>query len=421
MTLILAAALAVGQHVIGTTTQEVMLDLVVRDKQGRMVRNLRADEVEVFDDGVARKLRSFRSAGEADSAPGGVLTTGGEAARARNHVRQPRLVTLVFDQLLAEQRPYAKRAALELVRTRGAGQLFAVFRIDTRLGLIEGYTDDSGRLQTAIDRATDPSYFLNIDEESRISKNRATAALAGQLLSMKMDAGSAGAGLTTDQRITQMTLNMLQFADSGAQKEQSRAQLLSLRAVVKEQTQLPGRKTVVYITGGMNVPPEYQDRFRQIVSDANLANVTVYAINAGGVVAYKANDSGTALLAQAAASSRSNMVDRTGTISVDQAQVFDRAEDSVHANIQNSLEALTRGTGGFYAASNDFRIPVRRIAEEVSFHYELTYSPEITRYDGRLRKINVRVSRPDVHVQTRSGYFAIDRRARPRNRTKGRC
>ena len=59
----------------------------------------------------------------------------------------------------------------------------------------------------------------------------------------------------------------------------SRAQLLALWALVKEQKQLPGRKTVVYFTGGMNVPPEYDDRFRAIVADANLANVTVYAIN----------------------------------------------------------------------------------------------------------------------------------------------
>lgn len=405
------------EHVIGATTQEVMLDVVVRDKKGRMVKNLRADEIEVTDDGVVRKLRSFRTAGGGGDSDAGDLDVSATSAktpaerainRALNPAREPRLITLVFDQLLPGQRPYAKQAALELLKASGQHQLFAVFKIDTRLSLIESYTGDAERVRTAIERATDPSYFLNIDEEDRIGKSQSTAALAEQLTAMKAASAGAGAVASTEQRITQMTLNMLQFADTGAQKEQSRAQLLGLWAVVKEQKQLPGRKTVVYFTGGMNVPPEYNERFRSIVADANLANVSVYAINAGGIASYKSNDSGTALLAQASASSRSNMMDRTGIISVDQAQVFDRAEDSIHANIHNSLEVLTRDTGGFYASNtNDFRAPLRRIAEEVNFHYELTYSPEIEKYDGHLRKVVVKVARPDVRVQTRSGYYAM--------------
>ena len=404
-------AVKLREHVIGATTQEVMLDVVVRDKKGRMVRNLRADEVEVSDDGVVRKLRSFRAAGKAEAGDVPVVEPAdGRPAldRVLNAAREPRLVTLVFDQLLQEQRPYAKKAAFDLLKSRAPDQLYAVFKIDTHLTLLESYTKNEDRVAAAIEAATGSSYFLTLDEESRIGKNQATAALAQQLLAMKTASEGSGALATTDQRITQMTLNMLQFADTGAQKEQSRAQLLGLWALVKEQKQLPGRKTVVYFTGGMNVPPEYNDRFRTIVADANLANVTVYAINAGGIVSYKTNESGTALLAQAAASSRTNMVDRTGVISVDQAQVFDRADDSVRANIHNSLEVLTRDTGGFYASNtNDFRTPMRRIAEEVSFHYEITYSPGIEKYDGHLRKISVKVARPDVHVQTRSGYYAM--------------
>jgi len=417
---IAAAGLMLGQdavpkHVIGTTTQEVMLDVVVRDKKGRMVRDLRADEIEVMDDGVVRKLRSFRSTGKGGEEIRGDASTGTEPARtelnpaaARAGSRERRLVTLVFDQLLPGQRPYAKQSALELLKSPAPDLLFAVFKIDQKLALLQSYTGDVEQVKIAIERATNPSYFLNIDEENRIGKNQVTAALAEQLVAMKTASAGAGGTFSTDQRITQMTLNMLQFADTGEQKEQSRAQLLALWALVKEQKQLPGRKTIVYFTGGMNIPPEHTDRFRSIVADANLANVTVYAIHAGGITSYTGNSSGTAMLAQAAASSRTNMVDRTGLISVDQAQVFDRAEGAVHANTQNALEILTHDTGGFLAAnSNDFRSPLRRVMEEVSFHYELTYSPSIEKYDGHLRKIVVKVARPDVRVQTRSGYYAM--------------
>ena len=37
-----------------------MLDVVVRDKKGRTVRDLRPDEVEVYEDGVPQEVGGFR-------------------------------------------------------------------------------------------------------------------------------------------------------------------------------------------------------------------------------------------------------------------------------------------------------------------------------------------------------------------------
>lgn len=37
----------------------------------------------------------------------------------------------------------------------------------------------------------------------------------------------------------------------------------------------------------------------------------------------------------------------------------------------------------------------------------MTYSPTIETYDGHFRRIAVKVARPDVKVQSRSGYFAL--------------
>ena len=399
------------QHVIGTTTQEVMLDVVVRDKKGRLVKDLRADEIEVTDDGVVRALRSFGSRGRggdhAQDDANTMHSAAGASPAPKAATRDPRLLTLVFDQLLPAQRPYAKQAALELLKSPDPDLLLAAFKIDQRLSLLERYTTDVERIKIAVERATNPSYFLNIDEENRIGKNQATAALAEQLMAMKAASAGAGSVFSTDQRVAQMTLNMLQFADSGEQKEQSRAQLLALWALVKEQKQLPGRKTIVYFTGGMNVPPEYVARFQAIVADANLANVTVYAIHAGGISTITGNSSGQALLAQAVASSRTNMLDRTGTVSVDQAQVFDRSEGSVHANTQNALEILTRDTGGFLGDFERFQSFGQASGGRSEFYYELTTSPGIEKYDGHFRKILVKIARPDVHVQTRSGYYAM--------------
>src|SRR5208282_4257488 len=46
---------------IRTTTREVLLDLVVRDKHHHPVTDLRPDEVEIYEDGVRQSLRVFRN------------------------------------------------------------------------------------------------------------------------------------------------------------------------------------------------------------------------------------------------------------------------------------------------------------------------------------------------------------------------
>src|SRR5580692_20442 len=45
--------------VIHTTSREVLLDLVVRDKHQHMVKDLRQNEVQVYEDGVLQKIHVF--------------------------------------------------------------------------------------------------------------------------------------------------------------------------------------------------------------------------------------------------------------------------------------------------------------------------------------------------------------------------
>ena len=47
--------------VIHTTTREVLLDLVVRDKHHHAVTDLAPEEVEVYEDGVRQNIRVFRN------------------------------------------------------------------------------------------------------------------------------------------------------------------------------------------------------------------------------------------------------------------------------------------------------------------------------------------------------------------------
>src|SRR5215204_6118102 len=56
------------------STDEVLLDVVVRDKRGRLVNDLAASDFDVYEDGVRQEVNSFRlvtPAGAAASAAGG--------------------------------------------------------------------------------------------------------------------------------------------------------------------------------------------------------------------------------------------------------------------------------------------------------------------------------------------------------------
>src|SRR5215831_9887304 len=48
---------------IRTSTSEVLLDIVVRDKHGKPVKNLKSGEVEIYEDGARQEINSFRYSG----------------------------------------------------------------------------------------------------------------------------------------------------------------------------------------------------------------------------------------------------------------------------------------------------------------------------------------------------------------------
>ena len=45
----------------------------------------------------------------------------------------------------------------------------------------------------------------------------------------------------------------------------------------------PGRKTVVFFSEGLAIPANVQAQFRSVITSANRANVSIYAIDAGGL------------------------------------------------------------------------------------------------------------------------------------------
>jgi VWFA-related protein len=87
--------------------------------------------------------------------------------------------------------------------------------------------------------------------------------------------------------------------------------------------------------------------------------------------------------------------------------MFDNAERSTRIDERGNMRELAESTGGAMLPIQDLREPFRRAVEDARTHYEFTYTPAKPDFDGRFRKIEVRVTRPGVKVFARRGYYAL--------------
>ena len=81
------------------------------------------------------------------------------------------------------------------------------------------------------------------------------------------------------------------------------------------------------------------------------------------------------------------MTKTSGAVTKDEIMASDNAETSGRANVQESVRDLAESTGGFLIGdSNDLRVPLRHVNEEISSYYEVSFNPGIQNYDGSFRK-----------------------------------
>ena len=166
----------------------------------------------------------------------------------------------------------------------------------------------------------------------------------------------------------------------------------ALDNVIRDSTNVPGRKVLFFISDGFLINSNYNDMsnaIRSLASDAARAGVVIYSIDARGLVAPAVDNNASADL--------SNRLARSG-----QGEVF---------AFQDPLNSLAEDSGGRpLFNNNDLYVAVDRGLKETSFYYLLGWTPERTD-DGpaKFRKLEVSViGRPDLKVRVRKGAFTLD-------------
>ena len=418
-----APAQADAAPTVRATTSEVLLDLTVRDKKGKQAKNLKAEEVEIYEDGVRQEILSFRPAGIRESQRKSEGVQGKEQApRSSRPLRAVNLVCIVFNNLDPLSRTRAIAAIQEFLKSDfSTDTYFGLFVLDDRLKPVYPFTNNRQELARAVQGAFGGRVLdFNMAAEPVLTANpnqmTVSAIVTGRsaTVTAKLSGGEVartaitGADVSTGAGANALRGDKVREREDFGNVTGMRA-TDSINTMVREFATLPGRKTVLLATTGLITTGD-PDLFQALVERANKAGVTVYALDVVGLDETSPAQAGNIALGQVASVSSSQT---RPSASASEARTKSRQGDSLENAIRNSdvqanLRALSEDTGGFMIANtHDFRKPFQKIVEEMDAHYEVSYRPKSDQYDGKLRKIEVKLARKDLSVESRTGYFAM--------------
>ena len=422
------------EDVVRFRSNEVRLDIVVKDKKGRLVKDLTAADFEVAEDGVGQQIQSFRFVNRERSPEGtGNPSAAGNGSRPEtlppgsSSRTTPGVTALVFDRLSPEARSLARKAGLAYAQEgMAAGDFTGVFRIDQSLITLQSFTDNTGLVKDAVGQATGAtgSTYVssaqrtrdladrNIALDQQIDSSQSTATSAGQ---SRDSAGASAAGAaagqaSAEQKLNELESNILRQFEELERDQQGFATINGLLAVINPMRNLPGRKTIIFFSEGIALPPSVQTKFPSVISAANRANVAIYTIDAAGL----RTESGTAEAARELNSLAAQRMQQQGRgndrgVNGPYTKSLERNEELLRFDPRSGLGQLSDQTGGFLIHdTNDLTNGLRRISDDMHGYYMVTYIPKNEDYDGRFRQIAVKVNRSNLEVQTRKGYYAVE-------------
>jgi VWFA-related protein len=435
--------------VIRSSTREVLLEVEVRDAHGRLVKKLDPQQVSVYENGVRQEIRSFRlvqgrevrAEDEKQMAQSAVATQavpGSTKPPPLNPLRTVNVVCLVMNDLTPETRAFAFDSAKKFVDSELRPDTFiGVFSLDsTGLRPVFPFSNNRENLVKAVELASVNQLPTLAENTSSMLNGLIFTAAALNGLYGANSRGTAPAGGNADNSSPADPLGTR--GDMGVAVQAGLREIDALTKLVQQLSPLPFQKTVLLMSTGLTRPPDQLEYWNSMIKSANKGGVTFYALDVAGLsncqgnsnpdcIVFTPSSASVSLLKQAASLSQGQ-----SSVGVGAGQATPRQGggvnigasgaaqlmESMHqtdylrygvlsANTQEALRELAESTGGFLIANTNNTDRLARVMEDVDTHYELSYRPTSEIEDGHFRKIEVKLAKPDLRVQTRSGYFAV--------------
>ena len=383
---------------ISTTVDEVALDLTVRTKHNKPVTDLQPSQLTVTDAGSPVQLSSLRLVSSASG--------------SQHHV------ALVFDRLepgaAKETRKMAEKI-LDVFPEKGFD--FAVLQVNGRLRLLQGFTRERRLVDDAIGEAT-PATPATPSADLTPAEKALVASISGNALTTS----------SANRADAKLILSAMEQSQRIMQDPHSYLSLAVLQALVARDRLLTGRKFIIYFSAGAARNSDASDTLHTIVGQANRSGVTICVVETGRFDARAGGAMQAALamsaMGQGGAISSSSMVGVSGRGSGGGSGGFDPGQELTSTSMHNTtgyefgdanasagespLSPLAYGTGGVYIRTGEgSKRQLQQLREDLASWYLASWAPPIKNYDGQFRPINVRSTRKDVVIRSRSGYFAV--------------
>src|SRR5215471_2495911 len=366
------------QYRVRVTSELVLVNVVVRDKKGNLVRDPKKEDFTLLEDGKKQEISTFDfenvdqplTAGAAEATvsgtagAGNVLRAGKNAAPSLD-ARDRRLMLFFFDfsAMDPEQIDRAVDAAKNFVSNKmQPADLLALVSLATNMHVDLDFTDDKAQITAALS-----SY---ISGEGQGFDNGATGSAEG--------AADTGGSFTAD--------------DTDYNTFSADRKLLALQSLMQSLGRLSQKKSLIYFSNGISQSgTDNQSALRAATAAAVKANVSIYSMDVRGLQAFPPGGEAQAasLHGQSAYSGASVLNDLTN-----------------NASSQETLATLSSDTGGkAFFDSNDFSGVFSQVQKDTSAYYVLGFVSNNPLKDGRYRHLKVQVNRADLKLEYRSGYY----------------
>jgi VWFA-related protein len=387
-------------------TRLVTLDVIVKDKKGKRVTDLKAEDFSVFEDGVAQKVEFFSpplDGGNDQSQPKDVAPAPSGVSKSE----PTNIISLVLDGATTDPVNFkqVREATLKYIRERITGaDTVGMFSIGNDLQLLQPFTRDKSKLIAAVEKgAVLPISNKNLERgqladgiaETRDKLDRLGGADAPAQGSVGIEA------MIANRALQQFTLLRSQLS-----VQQARPVLAALAAICSSQRGVTGKKTIVLFSQGFIIPATLDWQAQSVIDFANQSNVAIYIIDSAGL--RTSSPLSTSPVPSAPLAGVSGMVDIESRIrAVGGENVFDNVRHEGQNREYDILYRISGDTGGeFIKGANDLSKGLNRIDQEIRSRYTLAFYSAGGNFDGGYRKLKVEVRRPDMHLTSRAGYYA---------------
>ena len=409
LVLLLAFVAQAQEDVVKVKSNLVNIDVIIKDKKGKYISDLKAEDFVITENGQPQKLEFFDAplSGGPTRAPGAPGTdTVTPATAPRNYVS----LVLDFQTTDVTNLKQVREVAIRYVREQVTdADVVAVLSVTTGLRMLQPFTQDKARLIATLENlgaTADSKNFEQRDIAENIDNlrdflNANEAAATGAINSPA--GGSAAARVMIAQRVLQQFIRLR----TALSVQQARPVLAALAAIAEGLRPIPGKKTLVLFSQGFVTPAVLDWQVQTTIDIANRANVAIYIIDSAGLRgAAQASGSLVPSSPLAGVSGITNQEQRIRAVGGE--TVFDNARQEGQAREYDILYRISGDTGGkFLKGNNDIGQGLERINQEIQSRYTLAYRSTNQNFDGTFRKVKIEVRRPDVQIISRSGYYAI--------------